>query len=208
MIDSAGDILDCLKRAFRKAGLPFASTDRKAVIGPPLKEMIRFVMPDIREEQEELVAGYFRSFYDASEYGRTRLLNGVRRTLEALSRSSYKLFVLTNKRMLPTKRMLKLLKVDAFFSGIFTPDMHAGIHLSKTEALGELLRRLRLKTADTLLVGDACGDIIAAKDHRIRSVAVLNGYGEKASLLAAKPSYAVKEMRGLRKLIRKIDKGG
>lgn len=68
LINSAGDIIHCLKNAY--ISIPEYSNMEisSSIIGPPLNELIKKITPEITEEQAQIVTKEFRNCYDNSSF--------------------------------------------------------------------------------------------------------------------------------------------
>src|SRR5574337_65641 len=67
LVDSAGDIINCLSRAYTAFSPELTVQIDKSHIGPPLKDIIRLITPDIDSKGMEFIIQQFRTCYDDSE---------------------------------------------------------------------------------------------------------------------------------------------
>jgi phosphoglycolate phosphatase len=182
LVDSRRDVLDSLTKAFKKCGLPAATYASPEIVQFQLREAIAAIAPRLPAEQIEKVIGAFREMYDECGYPHTRLMPGVAGLLPKLKDRSVGMFIVSNKRAVPTLRILDKFNIRRFFTGIFNPDMDgAGTPPSKSELLARVLKKYSLARNATAYIGDAEGDVVAAKENGITAIAVNNGYGTTAS---------------------------
>ncbi len=184
VIDSSSEVLSCLKKAFDKAGI---NTDEKRftsdVIGPPLKDIIRLLKPDLTDENVicELVS-YFRSFYDYNVNDISVMYNGIFDVLTFLKERECKLFIATLKPKIPTIRLIKKFKTENFFEDIYTIDKF-GTNITKKDMIEDIIKKYDLKKSLTVMIGDAKSDIKSAKEAGIYSIGALWGYGDDKTYL-------------------------
>ena len=191
LVDTAPDIINCLKKAFYEVLKIKNMNIHRDIIGPPVNVMIGKLRPDLDAETVEALTKSFRICYDKSIFPDTYLYDGVKELLIALKGMKYKIFVVTNKPMLPTKKILKKLDID-FFDKVITVDYLKETRLTKSEMIKCLISEKYIDSKKSLVVGDTQGDIDAAKENSIDSVAVLYGYGNEIILLKCKPTIIVK----------------
>lgn len=199
LLDTSPDILDCLAKAYEKTTGSVPPGLTVSAVGPSLSEMIRFLTPELSEEQLETVTSNFRASYDSSSYPKTKPYPGMLRLLKELSGRAT-LLVATNKRRTPTLRILDLMGMTCF-KDIMTFDTEPGKKLEKSQSILILLERWKLEGAKTAYVGDTAADILAAKKAGVSAIAITWGYGNKAELAKNKPDYLVRNVAELKKAL-------
>ncbi|MBU1545130.1 MAG: HAD family hydrolase [Proteobacteria bacterium] len=190
LINSAGDVVYCLKEVY---GLipEFSNVEiSESFIGPPLNELIKKITPSLNEEQTSIVIREFRNCYDNSSFLKTRLYEGVCELIHDLKQHNIKIFITTNKPFFATKKILKNLMIDDF-DDVVSLDVVTGEKMNKTEMVSYLINKWGIEKDTTLMVGDDASDIIAAHNNGLRSVAILDGYGDANMIYKAKPLYAI-----------------
>lgn len=173
LVDSSADIILCLKEAYNKARVPLNIEIQLSVIGPPIREMICQVTPNITETDVENVISEFRLLYDASNYTNTKLYSGVMEVIKLLNENRLNIFIATNKPFRPTMFLLKKFNLDTF-KDVVTPDTGNGI--DKNMMIKLLIDKWGLVNWETLIVGDGVSDMIAGKMNSIKTAAALYGY--------------------------------
>src|SRR5574344_1249810 len=104
--DSSKEVLNCFEEAFRLVG---HKIDKKRltsnVIGPPLREILRLIAPDMREEKALTeTERIFHKIYDFDEEDVTVLYDGIGEVLNKLKISEKNIFMATLKPKVPTER--------------------------------------------------------------------------------------------------------
>jgi phosphoglycolate phosphatase len=196
LVDSAGDITEALMFAFATLDRNRTVTIRKEFIGPPLREIIHLVDPDLSEEMVAKVVTEFRQYYDNSRHGNTFLKEGVEHALLTLRNRNKRIFLVTNKPSIPTRAILRNFGMD-FFCDVVTPDSGEDAALTKSEMIRLLMDRWHIRETESLMVGDTASDAYAARDHGIPSAILLNGYGDKPGIITSKPEYILDRIESL-----------
>jgi len=107
LVDSSGDILASIEKAFAQLGFPLETPLNPECIGPPLPEMLARISPVLRPDQVSTAVGRFREIYGASDFSRTRIYPGVEALLSALAGQGTPCMVATNKPRALTLDLLK-----------------------------------------------------------------------------------------------------
>lgn len=199
LVDSSEEILSSLKEAY---GIVLPDLEIKidrSVIGPPAPQMIKNITPFLGQDQVDKINLEFRRIYDSGDFSKTKLFDGILEFLHLLLNKNRNLFIVTNKPMVPTQRMLAILKMD-FFNAVVTPDSISGKDLTKSQMLRDLISKNNINKKEAVFIGDTYSDINAAKTNGIISVGVLWGYGDKKQLEDSNPKFLVANINELSKL--------
>lgn len=205
LIDSAKDIINCLKKSFEENNIKYNIQNERILIGPSLNDMIDIVSPNLSNHQKEKLVNKFKEIYDNSDYKNTNLMIGVRELLDELKEMKIKIYIATNKRLVPTKRILKKLSIENYFERVFTIDFNNGKLMGKTEVIKYIINKLKLKKDQTIYVGDTESDIIAASKNGLKPIIFLNGYGKKEDIFKSKPTHTINEILDLTAIVNTIN---
>ncbi len=201
IINSSNEVLLCFEKAFAKANYPIdKSRLTPNVIGPPLKEIIKLIAPEINENDIEIVMENFRLIYDYDEHDISEYYSGVLEFLNKAKNSGKKLFIATYKPEKPTRRIEKQFKMD-MFEEIYTIDKF-GEHITKTQMINDILNKYNLKKEETVMIGDASSDVISAKQAGVTGIGVLWGYGDDKTNLIKNSDYVVKNTQELEEYLK------
>ena len=137
---------------------------------------------------------------------KTRFLPGAKRILNWLKNREFKLAVASNR---PTKFsyiILEHLKIIEYFDYILCADK---IRRAKPypDILFCILKKLSVKPAQALYVGDMTVDIITGKRAKIKTVAITTGSSTKKEISALKPFRVVRHISQLGTILRAINNG-
>lgn len=152
-------------------------------------------------DRDKMAAGRaaFVESYDSSDYEATTLYAGVAEGLEEMARRGYLLHIATNKRLVPTRRILEKKGLAAYFTGIMTSDSSTGGIISKPDMVRSLCNKFNIAVG--FMVGDAETDIEAGLQCGLDTVAALYGYEKKDLLLKKKPKFVIHQFTDLRTLL-------
>ena len=201
IINSSNEVLLCFEKAFAQSNYKIdKSRLTPNVIGPPLKEIIKLIAPEINENDIEIVMENFRLIYDYDEHDISEYYSGVLEFLNKAKNSGKKLFIATYKPEKPTRRIEKQFKMN-MFEEIYTIDKF-GEHITKTQMINDILNKFNLKKEETVMIGDASSDVIAAKQAGIKGIGVLWGYGDDKTNLIKNSDYVVKNTQELEEYLK------
>jgi acetolactate synthase-1/2/3 large subunit len=183
LIDSSAGIINSMLHALR-------SVDRnkiKSAIGLPLLPMIKKLLPNITEEEANVIAKRYRSHYSKIGLYNSVLYDGVFELLDMFSKE-YNLYIVTSKPVQFAESIAKKLNIHKYFKSIKGPDL-SFIPKNKTELISELLKKEGLTPESCIMIGDRAEDILAAETNNIKTIGVSYGYGsakelDKAILIA------------------------
>lgn len=201
LIDSFGDIKEILGKAYLAVD---ASSDvhiDRNHIGPPVKDMIKTITPNLSMEDADKVLKKFRTLYDSSDYPGTKMYEGARELLKDLKEAGLRLFLITNKPGPAVKKMLGIFRLNCF-DDVITPDsLVGGKDVDKSKMIAGLVDKRNLNKRQSIVVGDAALDIKAAKDNDIVSVGVLYGYSGEKDIMKAGPDFIAEDIKSLRRIL-------
>jgi phosphoglycolate phosphatase len=177
LVDSCPGIAASLSTAFRAAGRIMPPGDLRDAIGPPIRIMAARIDPTLTEPDLDQIEKTFRADYDSHGWQKTVLFEGVVPGLQRLRSNGAQLFLVTNKPRIPTVRILTHFGMMDLFEEIVTRDSRTPSYSGKSAMLSDLLRRHRLPTESTIMVGDTAEDGEAAADNRLEFIHASYGYG-------------------------------
>lgn len=200
IIDSSKEVLLCFEKAFEKANYPIdKSRLTQNVIGPPLKEILKLIAPDLNDEGTiDKIILNFRELYDYDKNDISELYQGMFEFLLSLKKQGKKLFIATFKPNKPTLRIVKQFNLN-MFDDIYTIDKF-GKHVTKAQMIEDIIDKYNLKKENTVMIGDAASDIMAAKLVGIKCIGVLWGYEKNKKSLKENADKFVDKVEQLKNL--------
>jgi phosphoglycolate phosphatase len=184
LIDSAPSILASFAATLTAANLAPAVPLTSKLIGPPLLPTMQH-LTGIEDQGRlaELAAG-FKAHYDTDGYRQTVAYPLVAETLQDLVASGVRLYIVTNKRIAPTRKILDHLGWSDWFAGIYAQDAFTPSLPSKAAVIGHAIERHQIDTARAVYVGDRSEDGDAALANRMRFFWACWGYGTDIDMAA------------------------
>jgi len=206
LIDSSHDIVRTLKLAYEKA-LGLKNLELTGFPpGASLGELITVLTPNLSKTDQERVIEIFKQIYDSGSFPQTRLFPGVYEMLLELKGLNFNLFIATNKRLAPTRMILKKLNIE-LFKDIATFDLIPGSPLSKPEFLKHLLTKWEMDINQTIMIGDTVQDMVAGRYNGLKTVAVFSGYEDPEVLAKSSPDYKLDHIADLSNLVKLWSQG-
>jgi phosphoglycolate phosphatase len=177
LIDSCPGIQSSLAVAFRAAGRVMPETDVRTVIGPPIRVIAARIEPTLSEPELTQIEQTYRSVYDTEGWRETLAFPDVIPVLQSLHAEGVRLFIVTNKPRIPSRKILEHLKLDSMFAAVLTRDSRTPGYSSKAEMVREIVQSHSLTPEASALVGDTVEDEEAARASHLAYIHATYGYG-------------------------------
>lgn len=174
LVNSIVDITNSLNYAIEPYNLEKMTVEKTVgLVGEGLTALVEKMLgsenePLIDEVMERFIRHYTEHLTDF-----TVPYPGVPETLEKLA--DYRKAVVSNKREELSKRVLDTLKLSHYFDVIFGSDS-VGEKKPSPKPILEILRIVKVKPDEAVIVGDSNYDIEAGRAAGIRTIAVTYGY--------------------------------
>lgn len=200
LINSLQEVFRCFRVAFSEANYPINEENlTEDVIGPPLREIVKLIAPELKDDAIiDNIVSHFREDYDNTEKDCSFLFDGTKELLNAMKNDGCKLFMATYKPMKPTMRIIEYFELENLFDDIYGIDKF-GKHITKTQMLNDIVTKYGLKKSETVMIGDAHTDVIAAREAGVTGIGALWGYGKDKSELTKNSDYTLKSIKDLEK---------
>ncbi len=181
LVDSAPGVLAAFAISFASLGLePVVPLDHR-VVGPPLRRTLALLSGSDDGKLLDDLGERFRSAYDGELCAAAEPYPGIPGALARLAESGAGLYIATNKRELPTLRLVEALGWKPLFRGIRCSDTDGTPAVpDKRLTLATLVHEHGLRAGSTLMVGDSIDDAEAAAHSALGFVGVRWGYGSAA----------------------------
>ncbi|HJT87181.1 MAG TPA: HAD hydrolase-like protein [Bryobacteraceae bacterium] len=179
LVDSLPGIAWSVDAALAACGASRRCPDLKALMGPPIRDILAEVSGVSGGAALDHLESAFRASYDSSGWRFTRCQPGAREILGRLSARGLSLSVVTNKPRGATARILRELALDIFFSDVLCRDSRFPLFTSKAEMLIDLFERRDIRASTGLMVGDTLEDCLAAANACLACAIVPHGYGAR-----------------------------
>jgi phosphoglycolate phosphatase len=205
LTDSSPGIVRCINHALAKLGLEAADEARlRGMIGTPLAE----IFPKLTGRREpafvrRAIAAYRERFNEVGIFENS-LYPEIADALEGWHADGHTMRVVTIKPAVAAARVVEHFGVARFFAGVHGPaptDRSA----DKKKLIGAALRQTKAARRAIAMIGDRAEDVLAARHHDIRAIAVGWGYGDRDELTAASPERLVESVADLASWISRTD---
>lgn len=176
LVDSAPGILAALRDALHVNGVTALVPLDVSLIGPPLPALITEVAGPLDAATLSCISAAFKNAYDNSGYLQTRVYPGIEALLAGLREHDKRIFIATNKRRVPTQRIIHHLGWAGWFEGVHSLDDLAMQGATKADLIRHILKTHNLRRNRTVYVGDREEDAQAAHDARLAFMHAAWGY--------------------------------
>ena len=209
LVDSQEFIISATTVAFRDEGLKVPKRENiLSIIGLSLTEAFRVLNKDLNEKQIKKLTSRFKNCYNTfnQEQLISPLYKNAKNFLENLNRNEeIILAIATGKGLKGLLQILKAHNLESFFSKLQTSDFYP----SKPDPtmLVSLMKTLKIKTEDAVMVGDTDFDVSMAHRAGIKSIGVLWGYHSISRIKLMKPTAIVENFADLEQKINELFRG-
>lgn len=185
LVDSAHNVIACMRAAFEDADLPSpADLDIRRTIGLNPDVAVRHLAqtPLSDTHLEKIVKGYKQAFFhrrlEADHH--EPLFDGVREVLEYLASRNIAMAVATGKSMRGVNAVIEQHGLDGYFGSLQTPDHNPG--KPHPQMLEKAMTAAGSLQGRTFMIGDTSFDMMLAKNAGCRGIGVTWGYHDDAEL--------------------------
>ena len=177
LVDSEVAIKHCYLKVTEKLLPERINFVKNILIGPTLEETTRTILTNKNLYLKNQFMKEFQSQYDSEMVLETPIYSNVSEVLENLKSNGDSLSVLTNKRSIPTHKLINYYKWNDLFDWVACMDEYPDLK-NKSELLKE--QDIPKKNySKILLVGDTVNDGITAEKNEIDFIKVNYGYGRE-----------------------------
>lgn len=178
LIDSAPSILTSFENALKRAGIPPRVPLTESLIGPPLRQTLINLTGISDDAVLDNLVHLFKESYDSEGYRATRIYDGVEELLAVLADRRIPMGIATNKRKIPTLKILGHLGWESYFSVVGALDNVSPPYVNKGALISAVLAEMAVEASTTIYIGDKREDWEAAQANQMPFVAVGWGYGQ------------------------------
>ena len=176
LIDSSHSILKSFEAAFKVTQTPALRAFTPDVIGPPLIPTLKLLSGSEDAALLQRLAEAFKAEYDSHAYQLAEVFEGVETMLQSLHAQGVKLYIATNKRIYPTRKIMQFLGWEGLFTQVYALDFFTPALPNKTAMVTEILAQMNLNPTNTVFVGDRIEDGQAATVNHLPFAMVSWGY--------------------------------
>lgn len=178
------DIRNAWAGALEALGRDTSRFDEVFSIGPTIEKITYDLYDDASPELVARILEQFRPLYDESGFPNTVPYEGIPEFLAALKDRGSKIYIVTNKRHVPTVAICAKFGWDRLFDGVWSYDTF-DVKYAKPDLMARLIKELGVNPVDAVMVGDTAGDVNTGLRNAMTSVGVAYGYGSREELVGA-----------------------
>jgi len=179
--------------AQKYCGRQYTPREIVAFFGPPEEgALVRIV----GEESLAPAMDDLCNFYRDNHHGMAGLHDGIEELLAHLRGEGIPLAVFTGKGRRTTLITLEALNIGAYFD-LIVSGSDVRRHKPHPEGIRQVLDRFSLDPAEVLMIGDALGDITAARGAGVTPVAALWDSYDRERVLGASPEFSFERVGDL-----------
>lgn len=178
------DIRNAWAGALEALGRDTSRFDEVFSIGPTIEKITYDLYDDASPELVARILEQFRPLYDESGFPNTVPYEGIPEFLAALKDRGSKIYIVTNKRHVPTVAICAKFGWDRLFDGVWSYDTF-DVKYAKPDLMARLIKELGVNPADAVMVGDTAGDVNTGLRNAMTAVGVAYGYGSREELAGA-----------------------
>ncbi|MEO5702566.1 MAG: HAD-IA family hydrolase [Gammaproteobacteria bacterium] len=186
LMDSEARIVSCIKASSDDLGLPVLATVAiRDIIGLGLREAINRLYPGSDDNIHSQLAARYRHHFLGDNHASSSLFPGAKEMLEVLREQGYLLAVATGKGRHGLDHVLDETGCQALFHASRCADETCS--KPHPQMLLEIMECLKMKPADTLMIGDTEYDMQMASNAGAAALAVSYGVHTRERLLQCSP---------------------
>lgn len=170
LVDSFPGISAAMQTACDKVGVKPATVINRSLVGPALDDILRIVAGTTDSGVVQRLRQAFVDAYDGGACMLSPPFVGIRQMLTLVRQRGHRLALATNKRLLPTERIIEALGWSEVFELVETVDSRCGPNRTKSQMLEDVCRSARCDPQSGFYLGDMEADVHAARIARTRSI--------------------------------------
>lgn len=187
LTDSHRGITNCIRYALEGLNIQIPD-DLSWCVGPPLHQSFAKILDTEDPERLKDAITKFRERFVPIGMFENNVYCGITDMLGELLKQGFAVHVATSKPEIYAKQILNHFELDLFFKSIHGSELD-GTRTAKVELLQHVIEVLSLNPARTVMVGDREHDLLGAKAHGIKTIAVTWGYGTLDELKPHAPDF-------------------
>ena len=180
LIDSTEAILYSFDYSFSKFGIKSPKDELiTPLIGVPLPQM--FQKLGISDDLVDDMVKSYKECYQKIHTQKTKLLPDSKEALQIAKDIDATMAVVTSKTGKYSIELLEYFGIMKYFDTVVGSE-DVTYHKPHPQPINTALKRLNKNTKDCYMIGDTCIDMSAAKNAKVKGLALLCGYGDNDSL--------------------------
>ena len=195
LTDSLPGIGRCINFALSELGRdPLPDIRIRSAVGTPLAAIFEGLLGSSDTNLIDRAVTAYRIRFDRIGIFENSLYPGIAEALDECQRSGHSLQIVTLKPATTARRVIAHFGIDHYFAAVHGPEL-GDRTCSKVDLLRAALNGV--DRHQSVMIGDRVDDVLAAREHGVRAVAVAWGYSDASELKNAKPDFVAETVSHL-----------
>ena len=177
LVDSHAGIHYAVQQAVKQIYPAYDLSSLNIKIGPPVRAMFEKAFSPVAETELDQLEAAFRHSYDGGAWKMTNVYQGVKETISTFCNEGIPCYIVTNKPLLASKRILTYVEIAQFFVDIISPDSCQPTFRNKAEMIRYLFNQHNFAPENAFYIGDFVDDFQAAESCGLEFIGIESGYG-------------------------------
>ena len=183
LTDPKVGIIACFQFALSRLGIEIDPKIKlESYIGPPMRAAFKELCGG--EAYVEQAVALYRERFSTIGLFENQVYDGIPECLEQLTCKADSIHVVTSKPTVYSERIIEHFNLKKYFKVVYGSHLDGSLS-DKTELLEYVLSNENIQPQNAVMIGDRKFDMIGAKNHGIRALGVLWGYGTEEELQRA-----------------------
>ncbi|MEA3378318.1 MAG: HAD family hydrolase [Nanoarchaeota archaeon] len=193
--------IDAFKLAFKKHNLKVPSSRKiRNYFGLVGTVLVKKLFPNLDNKKILEVVKDHDSYVINKTAKNAIVIMGVRRALKKLKSKGYRLALVSNSKHKEINAILRFAKFEKNLFDVIIGNEEVVHPKPNPDMILKAMKKLKEKGG--YMVGDTIYDIQAGKKAKLKTIAVLTGQQNKATLKKANPDYIIKSVRKINKILK------
>jgi phosphoglycolate phosphatase len=180
LTDPREGIVGCIRFALLKLNIEIdKAINLESYIGPPLRDAFKELCGN--DQVTEMAVSLYRERFSTLGLFENRVYDGIPECLTQLVEEVESIYVATSKPTIYSKQIIEHFNLSQYFDVVYGANLDGSLS-DKTELLGHILKSEGLAPEDTVMIGDRSFDMIGARNHGVKAIGVLWGFGNEKEL--------------------------
>jgi len=154
-------------------------TKFEAYIGPPLHDTFE-ILCEGKHSVDDAIS-FYRERYAETGLLENTIYEGITECLEQVRGTAESILVATSKPGIYAKKIIEHFELNPYFDEVFGSNLD-GTLSDKTELIAHVLKTRGISPQNAVMIGDRRFDMIGAKNHGMKALGVLWGFGSEDEL--------------------------
>lgn len=193
LVNTLDDIRDSANKVLKHFGIKKASKEKiKYAVGSGVDNFFSNLGVSVRDIEN--AKKLFTESYLINLTNKSKLYPRMLHIIKELKKKKIILYVVSNKPQIFSEKLLKMLKIKKYFKKIIGINSEEKKRLKPSAFyIRKILLKEKVLPSEVLIVGDSKTDILAAKNSKIFSCAVLYGFRNFKELKKYNPDFFIKK---------------